>query len=137
VLYRSTDIEFIARNSKTKSGELNKKKRGVNDKVGHKPGHGVQVKNVNVDNASNRKCDVIKVIEVGISEGLKDIYLNVIEALIKNGSLNVTKIAKELGKSSKTVERYVSYIKEIGAIEYEGSKKAGGFRVTYYLLKRK
>ena len=72
----------------------------------------------------------------GITEGLKDIYLNVIEALIKNGNLNVTRLANEIGKSAKTVERYVSYLKEIGAIEYEGSKKAGGYRVTDYLLKR-
>ena len=77
--------------------------------------------------------------ELGFKEPVwnqKDNTVNVIEALIKNGSLNVTRLAQEIGRSAKTVERYVSYLKEIGAIEYEGSKKAGGYRVTDYLLKR-
>ncbi|MCF8226475.1 MAG: putative DNA binding domain-containing protein [Bacteroidales bacterium] len=74
-------------------------------------------------------------ISEGITEGLKDIYLNVIEALIKKGSLNVTQLSNELGKSTKTVERYVAFLKEIGAIGYEGSKKAGGYQVSDHLLK--
>jgi len=80
---------------------------------------------------------IVKAIDEGISEGLKDVYLNVIEALIKNGSLNVTRLANELSKSAKTVERYVAFLKEIGAIEYEGSKKAGGYKVSANLLKMK
>ncbi len=72
----------------------------------------------------------------GLTEGIKGIYITVIEALIKKGSLNVNMIAEELNKSGKTVERYVAFLKEIGAIEYEGSKKAGGYKVTDYLLKR-
>jgi len=72
----------------------------------------------------------------GITEGLINTYLAVIEVLIKNGSLKVTQLANEIGKSAKTVERYVAFLKEIGAIEYEGSKKAGGYRVTDSLLKR-
>ena len=72
----------------------------------------------------------------GISEGLKETYLTLIEALIKKGGLNVTQLAKEVGKSDKTVERYVAFLKEIGAIEYEGSKRIGGYKVSDKLLKR-
>ena len=72
----------------------------------------------------------------GITEGLNNTYIAVIEVLIKQGSLKVSKLANELGKSAKTIERYVAFLKGIGAIEYEGSKKAGGYRVTDYLLKR-
>jgi ATP-dependent DNA helicase RecG len=75
-------------------------------------------------------------ISEGISEGLKDIYLKVIEILIKRGNLKVTQIAQELEKSGKTVERYVSFLKEIGAIEFEGSKKAGGYKVSEKLLNK-
>lgn len=65
----------------------------------------------------------------GISEGIS-------EVLIKKGSLKVTQLADEIGKSAKTVERYVAFLKEIGAIEYEGLKKAGGYKVSDILLKR-
>lgn len=74
-------------------------------------------------------------ISKGISEGIKDVYLKVIEILIKKDSLKVSQIAEEIDKPAKTIERYVSFLKEIGAIEYEGSKKAGGYKVTDYLLK--
>jgi ATP-dependent DNA helicase RecG len=73
----------------------------------------------------------------GISEGIKDVYLKVIEALIRKGSLKVSQIAEEIDKPAKTIERYVSYLKGIGAIEFEGSKKAGGYRISDYLQKIK
>ncbi len=72
----------------------------------------------------------------GISEGLVNTYLSLIEVLLKKGSLKVTQLAIEIGKSAKTVERYVAFLKEIGAIEYEGSKKAGGYRVSDTLLSK-
>lgn len=75
-------------------------------------------------------------ISEGLSEGLNSTYISVIEVLIKNGSLKVGQLAKEIGKSSKTIERYVAFLKEIGAIEYEGSKKAGGYKISENLLKR-
>jgi ATP-dependent DNA helicase RecG len=74
-------------------------------------------------------------ISKGISEGIKDIYLKVIEVLIKKGSLKVTQIAEEIDKPSKTIERYVSFLKGIGAIEFKKKKKAGGYRVTDFILK--
>jgi ATP-dependent DNA helicase RecG len=74
-------------------------------------------------------------ISKGISKGIKDVYLKLIEILIKKDSLNVSQIAEEIDKPAKTIERYVSFLKGIGAIEFEGSKKAGGYRVTDVLLK--
>ena len=79
---------------------------------------------------------IVEGISEGISEGLNSTYIAVIEVLIKKGSLKVTQLADEIGKSAKTVERYVAFLKEIGAIEYEGSKKAGGYKVSDILLKR-
>ena len=79
---------------------------------------------------------IVEGISEGISEGLNSTYIAVIEVLIKKGSLKVTQLAHEIGKSAKTVERYVAFLKEIGAIEYEGSKKAGGYKVSDILLKR-
>lgn len=71
----------------------------------------------------------------GITEGLRSGYLDVLKSLIKKGSLNVSRLATVLGKSPKTIERYVSTLKEIGAIDYEGSKKAGGYKVSAILFK--
>ena len=76
-------------------------------------------------------------ISKGVSEGIKAAYLKVIEVIIKKGSLKVSQIAEEIDKPAKTIEQYVSFLKGIGAIEFEGSKKAGGYKVTDYLLKRK
>ena len=56
--------------------------------------------------------------------------------LIKKGNLKVAQIADELGRPVKTVERYVAFLKEIGAVEYEGSKKAGGYKVSDYLIRK-
>jgi ATP-dependent DNA helicase RecG len=79
---------------------------------------------------------IVEGISKGISEGLNSTYIAVIEVLIKKGSLKVTQLANELGKSAKTVERYVAFLKGIGAIEYEGSKKAGAYKVSDILMKR-
>lgn len=51
------DNDCVRRNSKTKSGELNEKKWGVNNEGINKTGHGVQVKDVieNEDRTTNRK----------------------------------------------------------------------------------
>jgi ATP-dependent DNA helicase RecG len=61
--------------------------------------------------------------------------VKVIEALIKKDSFKVLQITVEINKSAKSIERYIAFLKEIGAVEYEGSKKADGYRVSRNLLK--
>jgi ATP-dependent DNA helicase RecG len=79
----------------------------------------------------------------GISEGtskgitltLKNAMLDIIELLIKDKNLRASEIAKKLGKPYKTIERHVKILKDINAIIYEGSKRAGGYKLTEKLLK--
>lgn len=61
--------------------------------------------------------------------------LKIIELLIKHKSLRASEIAEMLGKPYKTIERHLKTLKEINAIAYIGSKKAGGYEVTGNLLK--
>ena len=72
----------------------------------------------------------------GISEGLKDSLLEIIHLLIKHKSLRISELSVKLNKPQKTLERHVSILKEIGAIEYLGSKRTGGYSVTKDLLKK-
>lgn len=74
-------------------------------------------------------------INKGISEGLKEAYLNIIKVLIKGKQLSARRIADELEKPYKTIERQISVLKEIGAIEFKGAKRTGGYEVTDALLK--
>lgn len=69
------------------------------------------------------------------TDGLKKSMLEIIEILIKHKSLRASEIAEKLEKPYKTVERHLKMLKEINAIVYKGSKKAGGYEVTSNLLK--
>ena len=70
----------------------------------------------------------------GITDSLKNSMLAIIEILIKNKSLRASEIAKKLNKPYKTIERHIKILKDINAITYEGSKKAGGYQISKWLL---
>jgi len=61
--------------------------------------------------------------------------LDIIELLIKDKNLRASEIAKNLSKPYKTIERHIKILKDINAIIYEGSKRAGGYKLTEKLLK--
>lgn len=56
--------------------------------------------------------------------------LEIINLLIKNKSLRASEIAERLNKPYKTIERHLKILKDINAITYMGSKRAGGYRLT-------
>ncbi len=77
-------------------------------------------------------------ISAGISKGitvtLKEAMLDIIELLIKDKNLRASAIADKLGKPYKTIERHIKMLKDINAVIYEGSKRAGGYKLTNKLL---
>ena len=76
-----------------------------------------------------------KGINKGITDGVKGSFKDIITLIIKEKSVRASDIAEKLERSYKTIERHISTLKELGAIEYEGSKKAGGYIVTDKLKK--
>ena len=72
----------------------------------------------------------------GITETMKESLLAIIELLIKNKSLRVSEIAVKLNKPYKTIERHIKTLMDMHAIQYEGSKKAGGYQLTEFWNKQ-
>lgn len=70
----------------------------------------------------------------GITNSLKVSMLEIIELLIKNESLRASELADKLNKPYKTIERHIKTLRDIGAITYEGSKRAGGYKINKELL---
>ncbi len=70
----------------------------------------------------------------GITVTLKEAMLNIIELLIKDKTLRAPEIAYRLGKPYKTIERHIKMLKDLNAIIYKGSKRAGGYILTKKLL---
>ncbi|MCC5938027.1 MAG: putative DNA binding domain-containing protein [Lunatimonas sp.] len=81
---------------------------------------------------------ITKLAGEGISEGLiEGITGRVMESMIQivlliltEKSLRASEIAEKLDKSYKTLERHISLLKRLGVIEYKGSKRAGGYKVS-------
>jgi len=73
----------------------------------------------------------------GITDTLKESMLEILKLLIKNKSLRASEIADKLNKPYSTIERHIKLLKDIGAIEYKGSKKAGGYELTNFWNKWK
>jgi ATP-dependent DNA helicase RecG len=78
---------------------------------------------------------VSKGISKGITEAVKESYRDIIGLLLKEKNIRASEIAEKLDRPYKTIERHISTLKELGAIEYEGSKRAGGYIITDKLKK--
>ena len=70
----------------------------------------------------------------GITATLKDSLIEITTLIAKENAIKASEVALKLNKSYKTIERQISILREIGAIEHEGSKKAGGYTLTKKLL---
>jgi predicted transcriptional regulator len=65
---------------------------------------------------------------------LKDSLIDIATLIAKENAQKAAEIALKLNKSYKTIERQIGVLREIGAIEHEGSKRAGGYTLTKKLL---
>jgi len=60
----------------------------------------------------------------------KDDLLEIYSYLQRNELVKHTDVKQIIKKSDATIERYLKILKDSGLIEYVGSKKTGGYRVT-------
>lgn len=66
----------------------------------------------------------------GITEGVKESLIQIVSLILTEKSIRASEIAEKLNKPYKTIERHVSLLKKIGAIEFIGSKRAGGYQIS-------
>lgn len=74
-------------------------------------------------------------INEGLSEGLKDSLIEILNLINIEESIRASNITDILDKPYKTIERHIKLLKDIGAIEYKGSKRTGGYQITEHLRK--
>lgn len=67
----------------------------------------------------------------GVNGGIKlsEIDREVLECIKENGEFNAEKIAEEIKRSKRTLERAIKSLKELGIIERNGSDKTGSWKV--------
>jgi ATP-dependent DNA helicase RecG len=78
---------------------------------------------------------ISKGISKGITDSVKDSLVDIVNLIVKEQSPRASEIADRLEKPYKTIERHIKTLREIGAIEYTGSKRAGGYVVAKKLQK--
>ena len=66
----------------------------------------------------------------GITEGVKESMIQIVSLILTEKSIRASKIAEKLDKPYKTIERHISILKQLGTIEYIGSKRAGGYEIS-------
>ena len=66
----------------------------------------------------------------GVSQDVTRELGRVLKYIDANGHVKVSDLASFTGKSIATIERYVKLLRQHGYIEFVGSKKAGGYRLT-------
>ena len=66
----------------------------------------------------------------GITEGVKESMVQIVSLILTEKNLRASEIAKKLNKPYKTLERHISVLKQLGAIEFIGSNRTGGYKVT-------
>ena len=65
--------------------------------------------------------------DVGVK--LSKTVQKVLDCIRENGTINAEKIAENVGKDKRTVERAIKSLKEQGIIERNGSDKTGSWKV--------
>ena len=56
--------------------------------------------------------------------------INLLEIVRKHPGQRANTLAKEAGKSARTIQRWLDKLKAEGKIRYEGSNKTGGYVVV-------
>jgi DNA-binding transcriptional ArsR family regulator len=66
----------------------------------------------------------------GITEGVKESMIQIVSTVLTEQSIRASEIAEKLNKSYKTLERHISILKQLNAIDYRGSNRAGSYELT-------
>lgn len=78
---------------------------------------------------------ISKGINKGITDDVKNSLIDIVNLIVKEETLRASEIANKLDKPYKTIERHIKVLREIGAIAFMGSKRAGGYIITTKLKK--
>ena len=62
--------------------------------------------------------------------------VKVVEAIRKTPGLKANEIAKLIGKSRQTVERYIKTLRKLELLSFVGSPKIGGYYLTEKMKKK-
>jgi predicted transcriptional regulator len=73
---------------------------------------------------------IIKGLNEGITEGVKESMTQIVSIILTEKNIRASKIAEKLNKPYKTLERHISILKQLNAIEYKGSNRACGYEIT-------
>lgn len=69
-----------------------------------------------------------------VTDGVNDVVIieitQVVQIIIENEGLRALDIAAKRGKPQRTIERYLHVAKDLGAIEFRGAPKIGGYFLT-------
>lgn len=66
----------------------------------------------------------------GVTEGVKESMTQIVSIILTEKSIGASAIAEKLNKPYKTLERHIAILKQLNAIEYKGSNRAGGYEIT-------
>lgn len=72
----------------------------------------------------------------GITDNVKASLIDIVNLIVKEKSIRASEIADRLEKPYKTIERHIKILRDIGAIGFVGSNRAGGYVVSKDLIKR-
>ncbi len=66
----------------------------------------------------------------GITEGVKESMVQIVSVILTEQSIRASEIAEKINKPYKTLERHISILKQLNAIDYKGSNRTGGYEIT-------
>jgi ATP-dependent DNA helicase RecG len=80
----------------------------------------------------NNNEGITEGVSKGITETVKESMAQIIKLLVQEESLRANEISERLNRPYKTVERHISTLKAINAIEYHGSNRTGGYVLSTF-----
>ena len=73
---------------------------------------------------------ISKGINEGVSKSVRESYYDIITLILKEKNIKASEIADKLDRPYKTIERHISGLKQLDAIEFKGSNRTGGYEIT-------
>jgi ATP-dependent DNA helicase RecG len=72
----------------------------------------------------------------GLTDGVKEELRRAVAIIVDSPGLNTNVIAKSIGKSIPTTERYISILRQLGIIERKGASKTSGYHTSERIKKK-
>ncbi|GHT24125.1 hypothetical protein AGMMS4957_16660 [Bacteroidia bacterium] len=120
------NIDFEGVNDKIEG--VNIDFEGVNDKI---EGVNIDFEGVNIKiEGVNADFEGVNIKFEGVKESLQKELLQIYDYIKQNPSIKAADVENLIGKSNATAERYLKILKDNKLIEYTGSDKTGGYRIT-------